>query len=145
LLARDRRGDPAVPELSIDQIREQMTLAIARVMAEGSLYEPDLAALSTALGEILSNDKNDHIRLAAVYALNEIGAGARPAVITIVEALKSDTYIGVRDECAHALGSIGFAGPTVLNALKEAAKSDDLGVSQAAKIALDSLPKPDNN
>ena len=46
LLARDRRGDPAVPELSIDQIREQMTLAIARVMAEGSLYEPDLAALA---------------------------------------------------------------------------------------------------
>ena len=46
LLARERRGDRAVPELSIDQIREQMTLAIARVMAEGSLYEPDLAALA---------------------------------------------------------------------------------------------------
>ena len=45
-LAEERRGDPAVPELSIAQIREQMTLAVNRVMAEGSLYDPDLAALA---------------------------------------------------------------------------------------------------
>lgn len=46
LVAEARRGDPAVPELSTDQIREQMGLAIARVMNEGSLYDPDLAALA---------------------------------------------------------------------------------------------------
>jgi len=46
LLASERRGNPAVPEISTDQIREQMTLAVARVMAEGSLYAPDLAALA---------------------------------------------------------------------------------------------------
>lgn len=45
-LAEARRGDPAVPELSIAQIREQMALAVNRVMAEGSLYDPDLAALA---------------------------------------------------------------------------------------------------
>jgi alpha-D-ribose 1-methylphosphonate 5-triphosphate synthase subunit PhnI len=45
-LARVRRGDPAVPELSIAQIREQMPLAVARVMSEGSLYDRDLAALA---------------------------------------------------------------------------------------------------
>jgi len=45
-LAEERRGDAAVPELSVAQIREQMTLAVARVMAEGSLYDPDLAALA---------------------------------------------------------------------------------------------------
>lgn len=45
-LAEERRGDPAVPELSIAQIREQMKLAVNRVMAEGSLYDPDLAALA---------------------------------------------------------------------------------------------------
>ncbi|MEM6549597.1 MAG: carbon-phosphorus lyase complex subunit PhnI [Pseudomonadota bacterium] len=45
-LAEARRGDPAVPELSLAQIREQMRLAVARVMAEGSLYDPDLAALA---------------------------------------------------------------------------------------------------
>ena len=45
-LAEERRGDKSVPELSVDQIREQMSLAINRVMAEGSLYDPDLAALA---------------------------------------------------------------------------------------------------
>ena len=45
-LAEERRGDLSVPELSIAQIREQMALAVNRVMAEGSLYDPDLAALA---------------------------------------------------------------------------------------------------
>lgn len=46
LLAEVRRGDPQVPELTLDQIREQLALAVDRVMAEGSLYDPDLAALA---------------------------------------------------------------------------------------------------
>jgi alpha-D-ribose 1-methylphosphonate 5-triphosphate synthase subunit PhnI len=45
-LAEERRGDPAVPELTVAQIREQMALAVNRVMAEGSLFDPDLAALA---------------------------------------------------------------------------------------------------
>lgn len=45
-LARLRRGDLATPELSVAQIRQQMSLAVARVMSEGSLYDPDLAALA---------------------------------------------------------------------------------------------------
>lgn len=46
LLDHYRRGDLRVPELSIAQIREQMPLAVSRVMAEGSLYDPQLAALA---------------------------------------------------------------------------------------------------
>ncbi|MFT5449692.1 MAG: alpha-D-ribose 1-methylphosphonate 5-triphosphate synthase subunit PhnI [Gammaproteobacteria bacterium] len=46
LLAEERRGDLTVPELSVEQIREQMTLAVDRVMGEGSLYDPELAALA---------------------------------------------------------------------------------------------------
>lgn len=45
-LAEERRGDTDVAELSLDQIREQLALAVNRVMAEGSLYDPDLAALA---------------------------------------------------------------------------------------------------
>ncbi len=45
-LAEERRGDPGVAEVSPDQIREQLRLAVNRVMAEGSLYDPDLAALA---------------------------------------------------------------------------------------------------
>ncbi|TCR70408.1 carbon-phosphorus lyase complex subunit PhnI [Bosea sp. BK604] len=46
LVAEARRGNEAVPELAVAQIREQMGLACARVMNEGSLYDPDLAALA---------------------------------------------------------------------------------------------------
>ncbi len=45
-LAAERRGDAAVAELSLAQIREQLSLAVNRVMAEGSLYDADLAALA---------------------------------------------------------------------------------------------------
>ncbi|WP_279358231.1 carbon-phosphorus lyase complex subunit PhnI [Methylobacterium indicum] len=46
LLAETRRGDTNVPELSVAQIREQMALLVDRVMTEGSLHDPDLAALA---------------------------------------------------------------------------------------------------
>lgn len=45
-LAEARRGDASVPELSVAQIREQMSLAVDRVMAEGSCHDPELAALA---------------------------------------------------------------------------------------------------
>ena len=46
LLAEERRGDPDTPELSLQQIDEQLSLAVDRVMTEGSLYDRDLAALA---------------------------------------------------------------------------------------------------
>jgi len=46
LIAEERRGDPAVPELTLAQIQEQLQLAVDRVMTEGSLYDRDLAALA---------------------------------------------------------------------------------------------------
>ncbi|CAN7527777.1 carbon-phosphorus lyase complex subunit PhnI [Caballeronia sp. LjRoot29] len=46
LLAANRRGDEAIAELGVDQIREQLGLAVARVMTEGSVYDEELAALA---------------------------------------------------------------------------------------------------
>ncbi|MGJ5178328.1 carbon-phosphorus lyase complex subunit PhnI [Bradyrhizobium oligotrophicum] len=46
LLAHERRGDRGVPELSLAQISEQLSLAVDRVMSEGSLYDRELAALA---------------------------------------------------------------------------------------------------
>ncbi len=46
LLQAKRRGDPQIPALSIAQIKQQMALAVDRVMCEGSLYDRDLAALA---------------------------------------------------------------------------------------------------
>lgn len=46
LLAHERRGDRSVPELSLDQISQQLSLGVDRVMVEGSLYDRELAALA---------------------------------------------------------------------------------------------------
>jgi alpha-D-ribose 1-methylphosphonate 5-triphosphate synthase subunit PhnI len=46
LLAETRRGDPGVPELALAQIEGQLALAVDRVMAEGSVYDRELAALA---------------------------------------------------------------------------------------------------
>lgn len=46
LLEAQRRGDTTIAELSVAQIRAQLSLAVDRVMSEGSLYDPELAALA---------------------------------------------------------------------------------------------------
>ncbi|MGF6605836.1 alpha-D-ribose 1-methylphosphonate 5-triphosphate synthase subunit PhnI [Paraburkholderia sp. WSM4175] len=46
LLDKARRGDTQIAELSVEQIREQLRLAVARVMTEGSVYDEELAALA---------------------------------------------------------------------------------------------------
>lgn len=46
LLADRRRGNREIEALSLEQIKEQLALAVDRVMAEGSLYDRDLAALA---------------------------------------------------------------------------------------------------
>ncbi|MGV3576552.1 MAG: carbon-phosphorus lyase complex subunit PhnI [Devosia sp.] len=46
LLADRRRGDRSVPALRLDQIVEQLGLAVDRAMGEGSLYDRELAALA---------------------------------------------------------------------------------------------------
>lgn len=46
LLAAQRRGDTAQPELTVGQICQQLKLSVDRVMTEGSVFDPELAALA---------------------------------------------------------------------------------------------------
>lgn len=50
-----RRGDPGLPELTLGQIREQLGLAVDRVMAEGACHDAELAALAVkqACGDLI--------------------------------------------------------------------------------------------
>jgi len=45
-LNEQRRGQKHIAELNVQQIQEQLKLAVDRVMTEGSLYDPELAALA---------------------------------------------------------------------------------------------------
>lgn len=55
LLADRRRGDTALPEITDAQVTEQLSVAVARVMAEGSVYDRDLAAraIRQARGDLI--------------------------------------------------------------------------------------------
>ena len=54
-LAEERRGNPEVADISPAQIAEQLGRSVDRVMAEGSLYDPSLAALAVkqAQGDLI--------------------------------------------------------------------------------------------
>lgn len=45
-MADRRRGDRDQPEIGVDQVQQQLDLAVDRVMAEASLHDPELAALA---------------------------------------------------------------------------------------------------
>ncbi|WP_421996390.1 carbon-phosphorus lyase complex subunit PhnI [Reyranella sp.] len=55
LVADKRRGDRAIEELSLEQIDQQLGLAVDRVMSEGSCYDRSLAALAVkqARGDLI--------------------------------------------------------------------------------------------
>src|SRR3546814_1347820 len=46
LRREDRRGDPAEAVLGVAQVRGELSGSVDRVMTEGSVYDPDLAALA---------------------------------------------------------------------------------------------------
>ncbi len=54
-LAEERRGDTAIPELSLAQIDGQLGRSVDRAMGEGSLYDRELAALAVkqAQGDLI--------------------------------------------------------------------------------------------
>jgi alpha-D-ribose 1-methylphosphonate 5-triphosphate synthase subunit PhnI len=79
LLAEARRGDPAVPEISISQISEQLALSVDRAMSEGSLYDRELAALAIkqARGDLI-----EAIFLLRAYRTTAERFGASEAIDT---------------------------------------------------------------
>lgn len=117
LLAEDRRGDTAVPELSFDQIREQMSRAVDRVMAEGSLYDADLAALALKQA---AGDATEAAFLIRAYrtAVEEFGRAvpldtARMAVRRRISAAYKDLpggqILGPSTDYTHRMLDFGLA------------------------------------
>ena len=84
-LAEARRGDRAVPELTLEQIREQLGLAVDRVMCEGSLFDPGLAALAIKQAQ---GDLMEAIFLLRAYRTTLPRLGASDPVDTARMALE---------------------------------------------------------
>ena len=152
LLAEARRGDPAVPELSVEQIREQMALLVDRVMTEGSLYDPNLAALALkqARGDVV-----EAVFLVRAYRTTLPRFGASAPVDTgamAVERRISATFkdlpggqvLGPTFDYTHRLVDFALAAEAGIEPAAEAAPRADAGTCPRVTdlLARDGLIEP---
>ncbi len=133
LLAEDRRGDQAVPELGIDQIKQQMTLAVDRVMTEGSLYDRDLAALAIkqARGDLveaiflLRAYRTTLPRLAETRPVDTGAMRIRRRISATYKDLPGGQVLGPTFDYTHRLLDFALAAEGAVPDAPEAPQGDD--------------------
>src|SRR6185312_8866780 len=126
-LAEERRGDPAVPDLGLDQIREQLGRAIDRVMAEGSLYDSDLAALAIkqAQGDLIEAAfllrayRTTLPRFAHARPVDTAAMRAARRISAIFKDLPGGQTLGPTYDYTHRLLDFDLASGHVENAVVE--------------------------
>jgi alpha-D-ribose 1-methylphosphonate 5-triphosphate synthase subunit PhnI len=118
LLADARRGDRGVAEISLDQISQQLALAVDRVMAEGSLYDRELAALAIkqARGDLieaiflLRAFRTTCPRFGASAPFDTAGMDVRRRISAIFKDLPGGQVLGPTFDYTHRLLDQGLAG-----------------------------------
>ncbi|MCE8009151.1 carbon-phosphorus lyase complex subunit PhnI [Aestuariivita sp.] len=136
-LAEERRGDTGVAELSLDQIRQQLGLAVCRVMAEGSLYDPDLAALAIkqARGDLI-----EAIFLIRAYRTTLPRIGHSEPVET--SAMRCDRRISATFKDLPGGQVLGPTFDYTHRLLDFALAAESEGLAEVAQAAPDPAPKP---
>jgi len=118
LLADVRRGDRCVAEISLDQISQQLALAVDRVMAEGLLYDRELAALAIkqARGDLieaiflLRAFRTTCPRFGASAPVDTAGMNVRRRISAIFKDLPGGQVLGPTFDYTHRLLDQGLAG-----------------------------------
>ncbi len=130
-LDSDRRGDPAVAEIGVDQIREQLGRSVDRVMAEGSLYDRDLAALAIkqAQGDLIEAAfllrafRTTLPRFAASTPVETAAMRIRRRISAVFKDMPGGQILGPTYDYTHRLLDFTLAaGHTPAPALREAAE-----------------------
>lgn len=117
LLARTRRGDPSVPELTLSQIAGQLALSVDRVMTEGSLYDRELAALAIkqARGDLveaiflLRAYRTTLPRLAETRPINTSAATVRRRISATFKDVPGGQVLGPTFDYTHRLLDFSLA------------------------------------
>jgi alpha-D-ribose 1-methylphosphonate 5-triphosphate synthase subunit PhnI len=120
LLADARRGDRSVPDISLEQITEQLALAVDRVMSEGSLYDRELAALAIkqARGDLieaiflLRAFRTTCPRFGASEPLDTAGMEVRRRISAIFKDVPGGQVLGPTFDYTHRLLDQGLAEQT---------------------------------
>jgi alpha-D-ribose 1-methylphosphonate 5-triphosphate synthase subunit PhnI len=141
LLARNRRGNPDVPELTLDQISQQLSLAVDRVMTEGSIYDRDLAALAIkqARGDLveaiflLRAYRTTLPRLAESRPIETSEALVRRRISATFKDLPGGQVLGGTFDYTHRLLDFGLAEPRPV--------SENPAPARAADAAEPAIPR----
>ena len=120
LLAGRRRGNPDVAEISLEQIGGQLKLGVDRVMAEGSLFDPELAALAIkqAWGDLveaaflLRAYRTTLPRLAVTQPLDMDAMDVTRRISAAFKDLPGGQILGPTFDYTHRLLDFSLAGKT---------------------------------
>ena len=118
-LAEQRRGDPAVPELTLAQIAEQLGFAVDRVMIEGALFDRELAALAIkqAQGDLveaiflLRAYRTTLPRFGASQPIDTAGMALRRRISATFKDLPGGQVLGPTFDYTHRLLDFALAAP----------------------------------
>jgi len=151
LVAEARRGDPAVPEISVAQIREQQALACARVMNEGSLYDQDLAALALkqSQGDVIEAAflmrayRTTLPRFGSSEPLDTAAMAIRRRVSATYKDLPGGQVLGPTYDYTHRLFDFGLMdSPAVMAGLDPAISGRD---GAGTSVSGDARVKPEHD
>lgn len=151
LLAKERRGDPAVPELSLDQISQQLSLSVDRVMTEGSIYDRELAALAIkqARGDLveaiflLRAYRATLPRLAESKPIETNRMRARRRISAIFKDVPGGQVLGGTFDYTHRLLDFTLAASSVFPDAEIAEPSDTMPPHVLAILGDEGLIQPE--
>lgn len=141
LLTRRRRGDRSIAELSVAQIREQLSLAVDRVMVEGSLYDPTLAALAIKQAEgdlceaifLIRAFRTTLQRFGYTRAVDTAAMTVRRRISTTHKDVPGGQFLGPTYDYTHRLLDFGL--------MESGAEDNDW----AAELSVDDASELDGN
>ncbi len=110
-LASQRRGDPALPALTPDQVQAQLGRAVDRVMAEGACHDPMLAAraILQAQGDLIEAAfllrayRTTLPRFASSYPVDTASMRVSRRVSAIFKDLPGGQLLGPTTDYTHRL------------------------------------------
>ncbi|POH73135.1 carbon-phosphorus lyase complex subunit PhnI [Arthrobacter glacialis] len=123
LLAKRGRGEVDAPRIDYAQMRDQMGVLVSRVMAEGSLYDPDLAAkaLLQAQGDVLEavtllrSYRTTLPRFGLTVAVDTAGLPSERRVSATFKDIPGGQQLGATFDYTHRLLTDELGTPEVPN------------------------------
>ena len=151
LLAQRGRGDAESERIGYAQVRDQMGVLVARVMAEGSLYDPDLAAkaLLQSQGDVLEavtlmrSYRTTLPRFGVTEALDTAGLASERRVSATFKDIPGGQQLGATFDYTHRLLADELTTPEIPTDPATPPSGDDVMPRVTDLLGVDALIEPD--